>query len=124
MKDVIFVVVDMRNKFVHFMPLAHPYTASKVAILFLQNVFKLHGLSSSIVSNRDPVFTSHFWQELMKLQGVQLAMSSAYHPQIDGETEVLSINYEPLQLTDILLGWNGCPWQSFGSIQTSTFLSR
>ena len=90
MKDVIFVVVDRCNKFVHFMPLAHPYTASKVAILFLQNVFKLHGLPSSIVSNRNPVFTSHFWQELMKSQGVQLAMSSAYHPPIDGQTEVVN----------------------------------
>lgn len=94
MKDVVFVVVDRHNKFVHFMPLAHPYTASKVAILFFQNVFKLHGLPFSIVSNRDPVFTSHFWQELMKLQGVQLAMSSAYHPPIDGQTKVFNKSLE------------------------------
>ena len=50
----------------------------------MQYVFKLHGMPAIIMSDRDPVFTSHFWQELMRLQGVQLAMSTAYHPQTDG----------------------------------------
>ena len=50
----------------------------------MQYVFKLHGMPATIMSDRDPVFTSHFWQELMGLQGVQLAMSTAYHPQTDG----------------------------------------
>ncbi|XP_075650076.1 uncharacterized protein LOC142620614 [Castanea sativa] len=57
-------------------------------------VFKLHEMLASIVSDRDPVFTSHFWQELMRLQGVQLAMSSAYHPQSDGQTEVVNKSLE------------------------------
>ena len=51
---------------------------------------------ASIVSNRDPMFTSHFWQELMRLQGVQLAMSSAYHSQSDGQTEVVNKSLEHL----------------------------
>ena len=83
-KDVVLVVVDRLTKFVHFIPLSHPYMAAKVADLYLQHVFKLHGMPTSIVSDRDPILTSHFWPELMRLQGVQLAMSSTYHPQYDG----------------------------------------
>ena len=67
MKEVVMVVVDRFTKFVHFIALSHPYTASKVANLYLPHGFKLHGMPTSIVSDRDPVFTSHFWQELMKL---------------------------------------------------------
>ena len=79
-KDVVLVVVDRLTKFVHCIPLSHPYTATKVANLYLQHVFKLQAMSASIVSDRDPVLTFHFWQELMRLQEVQLAMSSTYHP--------------------------------------------
>ena len=57
-------------------------------------VFKLHGMPSSIVSDRDPVFTSKFWSELLRLQGVTLAMSSTYHPQSDGQTEVVNKSLE------------------------------
>ena len=88
------VVVDRFTKFVHFVPLSHPYFAAKVAQLYMQHVFKLHGMPAIIVSNRDLVFTSHFWQELMKLQGVLLAMSSAYHPQSYGPTEVVNKSLE------------------------------
>ena len=90
MKEVVMVVVDRFTKFVHFVTLSHPYTASKVATLYMQHVFKLHGMPTSIVSDRDPIFTSHFWQELMKLQGIQLAMPLAYHPQTDGQTKVVN----------------------------------
>ena len=61
-----------------------------MAALFAQNVFKLHGMPTSIISNRDPVFTANFWAELFKFQGVKLAMSSAYHPQTDGQTEMVN----------------------------------
>ena len=79
-KSVVFVVVDRFTKYVHFIPLAHPYTAAKVSHLFMLYVFKLHGTPSTIVSDRDQVFTSKFWSELMKLQGTNLAMSSSCHP--------------------------------------------
>lgn len=88
------MVVDRLTKFVHFVPLSHPYTATKVANLYLQHVLKLHGMPATIVSDRDPAFTSHFWQELMRLQGVQLTMYSAYHPQTDGQTEIVNKSLE------------------------------
>jgi hypothetical protein len=93
-QNVILVIVDRFTKYVHFISLSHPYTASKVAALFLQHVFKLHGLPSSIVSDRDTVFTSLFWEELFRRQGVDLAMSSSYHPQSDGQTEVVNKSLE------------------------------
>ena len=92
--DVVMVVVDRLTKYVHFIGLSHPYSAAKVAALFAQNVLKLHGMPTSIVSDRDPVFIAKFWAELFKLQGVQLAMSSAYHPQTDGQTEVVTKSLE------------------------------
>uniref|UniRef100_A0A2N9HKA3 RNA-directed DNA polymerase n=1 Tax=Fagus sylvatica TaxID=28930 RepID=A0A2N9HKA3_FAGSY len=93
-QNVILVVVDRLTKFVHFMALAHPYTAAKVADLFMKNVFKLHGMPTSIVSDRDTAFTANFWQELFKIQEVELAMSSSYHPQTDGQTEVVNRSLE------------------------------
>ena len=92
--DVVFVVVDKLTKYVHFIALSHLYSASKVAILFVQHVFKLHDMPNSIVSDRDPAFTSLFWFELMRLQGVQLIMSSSYHPRTDGQTEVMNRSLE------------------------------
>ncbi|GJR68291.1 retrotransposon-related protein [Tanacetum coccineum] len=89
-KTVIFVVVDRLSKYAHFVALSHPYTASFVAQAFLDSVYKLHGLPDSIVSDRDSVFMSHFWQSLFKILKVELKMSTAYHPQTDGQTEAVS----------------------------------
>ena len=89
-KDVIMVVVDRFSKYAHFMCLSHPYSAPTVAKIFMDNVYKLHGLLTSVVSDRDPVFLSKFWKELFTIQGVNLLYSSAYHPQTDGQTEIVN----------------------------------
>jgi hypothetical protein len=56
----------------------------------MDQFFKLHGMPHSIVSDRDPTFTNNFWQELFKLQGTQLHLSTTYHPQTDGQNEVVN----------------------------------
>ena len=85
--NCLLVVVDKRTRFAHFLPLAHPYTASKLANIYMQQLYKLHGFPGAIVSDRDPILTSHFWQELFKYAGTELRMSTANHPQTDGQTE-------------------------------------
>jgi transposase InsO family protein len=85
--NAILVVVDKFSKFSHFIPLSHPFTALTVAKAFFSEVYRLHGLPETIISDRDRIFTSNLWRELFKLVGVTLAMSSAYHPQTDGQTE-------------------------------------
>lgn len=86
--SVILVVVDRLSKYAHFIPLAHPFTTPMAAALFFDHVVKLHGLPKSIVSDRDAIFTSLIWQEHFKIQGSKLALSSSYHPQSDGQTEI------------------------------------
>lgn len=86
----ILVVVDRFSKGVHLGMLQPHYTAYKVALLFLEIVGKIHGMPRSLVSDRDPLFVSCFWRELFKLSGTKLRMSSSYHPQTDGQTEVLN----------------------------------
>jgi transposase InsO family protein len=85
--DGVLVVVDKFSRFAHFIPIAHPYTAATVARLFLDNIYKLHSMPVSIISDRDRIFTSAFWTELCRLTDTQLRMSSSYHPQTDGQTE-------------------------------------
>jgi hypothetical protein len=82
----ILVVADKFTCYCHFIAISHPYTTHSVALAFLNSLYKLHGLPASIVSDRDLVLTSHFWQHLFKLAGVILRLSSAYHPQ-SGQTE-------------------------------------
>jgi hypothetical protein len=83
-RDTILVVVDRLSKSAHFLALAHPFTAKIVAEKFVDGVVKLHDMPRSIVSDKDKVFISKFWQEFFKMSGTQLKMSSAYHPQTDG----------------------------------------
>lgn len=78
--SVIIVVVDRLSKYAHLVPLRTAYTSQSVAEAFFHNIVKLYGLPRTIVSDRDKAFTSAFWRHLTCLQGIQLKMSSAYHP--------------------------------------------
>ena len=85
--DAIFTFVDRLTKYVHVIPTKSTIDAEGAARLYVNNVFAYYGLSKSIVSDRDPRFTSAFFKEVFSLLGVKLNMSTANHPQTDGLTE-------------------------------------
>ena len=85
--DMILIAVDRLTKMAHFIPTTTKVTAKETAELFLRYIFQYHGLPDNIVSDRDPKFTSHFWKNLQKILGIKLLMSTAEHPQTDGQSE-------------------------------------
>ncbi|KAG9223419.1 hypothetical protein CCMSSC00406_0007606 [Pleurotus cornucopiae] len=85
--DSITVVIDLLTAMVHLIPSRTNYTARHIAELVFSEIYKLHGLPSAIISDRDVLFTSRFWKRLHELIGTELRMSTAYHPQSDGSTE-------------------------------------
>ena len=100
--DSIFVVVDRLTKLLVLTPCRKTVTAPQLAQLFIDRVFVRFGMPMSIVSDRDPRFTSHFWKSFMQILGTELAMSTAYHPQSDGQTERANRTFE-----DMLRGFVG-----------------
>ena len=81
------VVVDRFTKMARFIGLHENATAKDVADTFLREVWKLHGLPTEIISDMDAKFSREFWESLCKMLGVKRRMSTAYHPQTDGQTE-------------------------------------
>jgi hypothetical protein len=96
----IVVFVDRCTKMVHLAALPEEATAEDVALCFRREVFRLHGLPKSIVSDRDRKFTGKFWSELLRLLGTSRRLSTAYHPQTDGQTERMNAVLE-----DMLRHW-------------------
>ena len=82
------VFIDRLTKFAIFVPCRKELDAVGYARLFFEHVFRQSGLPRAIISDRDPRFLSRFWQELFRLLGTQLRMSTAYHPETDGQSEV------------------------------------
>jgi hypothetical protein len=89
-KDCIFVVVDRLTIFEHFFAISTEYNAVQVIELFFREIFRLHGLPQNIVSDRDSQFINTFWQNLFKLVGTELTPNTSYHPQTDGQTEIVN----------------------------------
>jgi penicillin V acylase-like amidase (Ntn superfamily) len=87
---VVLTVVDRFSKCTYFIALNHPYSATSMALAFFEGIVRLHGIPYSIVSDRDTMFTSAFWSELFKLEGVKLQMSLAFHPQTNRQSNVVN----------------------------------
>jgi len=88
--ESVMVVVDHFCKMTHFVPCNKTYDASNIAFLFLKEIVRLHGLPTTIISNHDVKFISYFWKTLWAKLGTKLAFSSAFHPQTNGQTEVVN----------------------------------
>ena len=85
--DAVCVIVDWLTKSVHFLAVRMTFKLEEFCRLYIQVIVRLHGVPVSIVSDRDPRFTTHFWKSFQKAMGTQLMMSTAFHPQTDGQSE-------------------------------------
>ena len=85
--DSIWVIIDRLTKTAHFLPIKKTHSLSRLAWIYIDEIVKLHGVPLSIVSDRDPRFTSRFWYSLHEAMGTKLSFSTAFHPQSDGQSE-------------------------------------
>jgi len=109
--DSIWVIVDRLTKSAHFISIKTGMSAARLAEIYIEQIVRLHGIPSSIVSDRDPRFTSKFWDNLQAALGTKLRLSSAYHPQTDGQTERTIQSLEDLLRAYVLeqsVSWVEC----------------
>ncbi|KAI3795190.1 hypothetical protein L1987_37839 [Smallanthus sonchifolius] len=85
--DSIWVIIDRLTKSAHFLPIREDYRVEKLARIYIDEIVSRHGVPLNIISDRDARFTSRFWQSLQTALGTRLDLSTAYHPQTDGQTE-------------------------------------
>ena len=85
--DAIWVIVDRLTKSAHFLPIRTTFSAEQLAELYIKEIVRLHGVPLSIVSDRDTKFTSRFWRGFQSAMGTDLNLSTAFHPQTDGQSE-------------------------------------
>ncbi|GJY50498.1 putative reverse transcriptase domain-containing protein [Tanacetum coccineum] len=86
--DTIWVIMDQLTKSAYFLPMREDYKIERLARLYLNEIVARHGVPISIISDRDSHFTSRFWQSMQEALGTCLDMSTAYHPQTDGQSVV------------------------------------
>ena len=86
-ENFLWVIIDRFTSLVHPIPIKMSTDAAELAHRYIQEVVRLHGIAKSMVSDRDPRFTSKFWGEVNRILGTRLLMSTAFHPQTDGATE-------------------------------------
>ena len=85
--DAVWVIVDRLTKSEHFLAVWMTFTLERFCRLYIREIVQLHGVLVSIVSDRDPRFTAHVWKSFQKAMGTRLTMSTAFHPQTDGQSE-------------------------------------
>ena len=83
--NMIMEVVERLSKYAYFITMKHPFTAKQVAATFFEKVVSKHGVPKSLISNKDKIFISHFWNELFAAVGTKLKRSTTFHPQTDGQ---------------------------------------
>ncbi|KAG8472896.1 hypothetical protein CXB51_034783 [Gossypium anomalum] len=104
-KDSIWVIVDRLTKSAYFIPVRMDFSLDKLAELYVSQIVRLHGVPNSIVSDRDPRFTSRFWKKLQEALGTKLHFSTAFHPQTDGQSErIIQILEDMLRCCILELG--------------------
>ena len=85
--DSVWVIVDRLTKSAHFLAVRMTFALERFCPLYIREIVKPHGVPVTIVSDRDPRFTTHFWKSFQKAMGTRLTMSTAFHPQTDGQSE-------------------------------------
>ena len=85
--DVVWVIVDRLTKSAYFLAVRMTFALERFYWLYIREIVRLHGVPVSIVSDRDPRFLAHFWKSFQKAMGTWLTMSTAFHPQTDGQSE-------------------------------------
>ena len=93
-KDAILVVCDRLSKMMHFVAMMEGITAEGLARLFRDNVWRLHGLPESVVSDREPQFATELTKELNRMLGIQMKLLTAFYPQTDRQTECINQKLE------------------------------
>jgi Integrase core domain len=93
-KDVILVIIDKLTKYCQLLALSHLFRAAKVADVVLETIYRLHGLPQRIITDKDSIFTSNFWKELMGRLGISLNFSTSFHPQTNCQSEKLNQSAE------------------------------
>ena len=109
--DSIWVIVDRLTKSAHFIPIKVTYNAEKLAKIYISEIVRLHGVPLSIISDRGTQFTSKFWRTLHAELGTRFDLSTAFHPQTDGQSErTIQVFEDMLRACDLEFGGH---WDNF-----------